>query len=55
MGGTSLYGAWSPNWTTEKALASEIGEARQGAKLYAEHLSYIRQQLERLTNEGKRY
>ncbi|MGY5351470.1 sialate O-acetylesterase [Wenyingzhuangia sp. IMCC45533] len=55
VGGTSLHGAWSPQWTQEKANASEFNEARKKMKLYAEHTNKIRKEIERLEKEGKSY
>lgn len=55
VGGTSLYGAWSPSWTQEKALASELGEKRQQMQLYTEHQAFIRSQLEKLDEQGRAY
>lgn len=55
VGGTSLHGAWSPDWTEAKALASERGEARQKMKLYGEHIADIKKNLGKLKQKGKRY
>lgn len=54
-GGTALYGAWNPEWTQEKAKEVETGEFKQGLKLYSLHLSYIKDNLKRLTEAGKSY
>ena len=53
VGGTSLHGAWSPDWTAEKAKASENGEARQQMKLYSDHVKSIRDNLDTLKKQGK--
>ncbi|WP_075602768.1 sialate O-acetylesterase [Saccharicrinis aurantiacus] len=55
VGGTSLHGAWSPDWTQEKAIASERGEARQKMKLYHDHIKSIHANLTQLEQEGKSY
>lgn len=48
VGGTSLHGAWSPDWTEEKSTAFEFDEKRQGMKLYDEHIGSIRTNLKRV-------
>lgn len=55
MGGTSLYGAWNPEWTQEKAQAVEKGEAKQARKLYSEHIAAIKENLTALEKAGKSY
>lgn len=55
VGGTSLHGAWSPNWTAEKANLSEFGEARKKMKLYSAHHQSIKDNLQSLTQQGKSY
>ncbi|MDZ8118784.1 sialate O-acetylesterase [Pontiella agarivorans] len=55
LGGTSLHGAWSPDWTAEKAKASEKGEKRQNTKLFQEHMRSIRKNLQALEEAGKSY
>ncbi|MDW5288093.1 sialate O-acetylesterase [Formosa sp. PL04] len=54
VGGTSLYGAWSTNWTAEKADFSERG-VRKEQKLFQAHLQLIDFNLKRLTSERKPY
>ncbi|ANQ51594.1 sialate O-acetylesterase [Flammeovirga sp. MY04] len=41
LGGTSLLGAWNPNWTEETAKLSERDEKRQKVKLYEQHTKAI--------------
>ena len=55
VGGTSLYGAWNPNWTTEKANLAERGAARKAMRLYQINLINIHNNLNRLKAEGKSY
>ncbi|WP_075601964.1 sialate O-acetylesterase [Saccharicrinis aurantiacus] len=55
MGGTALYGAWSPEWSLEKSKAVEKGEQKQNVKLYDEHITLIKEQLARLKKEGTPY
>lgn len=55
QGGTSLYGAWSPDWTAEKGLASEQGAARQKMQLYRDHVKSIRENIQLLKTENKSY
>jgi hypothetical protein len=52
-GGTSLYGAWNPNWSEEKSKEIEKGEDKQEAKLFLKHCNNIKKNLEKLTAEGK--
>ena len=47
-GGMSLYGAWNPDWTLEKATL--IKEAKQ-PKLYSEFVDYSRKVLSKLDKE----
>lgn len=54
QGGTALYGAWNPNWTTEKAKAVEK-EKKQNLKLYEKHLADINKNLDYLKNQKKAY
>jgi hypothetical protein len=53
-GGTSLYGAWNPNWTAEKAKASEKPH-KQKLKLFEQHIIQVNQQLEELTLKNTPY
>src|SRR5690606_13610631 len=55
QGGTSLYGAWNPEWSADKAKAVEKGELKQNIKLYEELIKQIHQNLARLKAEGKKY
>jgi hypothetical protein len=55
VSGTSLHGAWSPDWTEEKAKAYEFGKERQQTKLYREHLESVDANLKKLKRAGVRY
>jgi len=55
LSGTSLHGAWSPEWQEEKAKGYEFGKERQQRKLYREHLVSINAQLQKLRWAGHRY
>ncbi|QBG48824.1 hypothetical protein EGM51_15970 [Verrucomicrobia bacterium S94] len=55
VGGTSLHGAWNPDWTPERAMASEKGEVRQQLRLFQEHMQSIRENFRVLEQEGKSY
>jgi hypothetical protein len=44
-GGTSLYGAWNPNWTLEKA---QLKEEEHKPKLYEDFIDIVDSQLEKL-------
>ena len=55
VGGTSLYGAWNPNWTKEKAMVAEKGEQRQKMQLYKSHLKNIKSNLAALDAKGIPY
>ncbi|OHX64438.1 sialate O-acetylesterase [Flammeovirga pacifica] len=50
MGGTSLLGAWNPNWTQEMAILSEKDEKRQTTKLYEKHCNVIQSALAKYPN-----
>ncbi|WP_281614880.1 sialate O-acetylesterase [Flammeovirga sp. SubArs3] len=52
-GGTSLYGAWNPEWSYEKAKIGEIDDKRQQMKLYSRHVETINKTLERIKSDGK--
>ncbi|WP_298365797.1 sialate O-acetylesterase [uncultured Lutibacter sp.] len=54
VGGTSLYGAWSTDWSAEKNELAERG-VRKKLKLYKAHLQNINANLTRLKKEGKTY
>ena len=55
MGGTSLYGAWNPNWSEEKSKEVEAGIAKQQMKLYQLHLDNVKKALLQLQEQGKAY
>lgn len=55
VGGTSLYGAWNPEWAAEKSEIAERGSVRKKLKLFNEHFQNIDADLERLEQEGKPY
>ena len=55
QGGTSLHGAWNPNWTAEKAKMMEKGEKKQNLKLYELHISDIKRNLKELEEAQKSY
>ncbi|WP_077342149.1 sialate O-acetylesterase [Pseudocolwellia agarivorans] len=53
-GGTSLYGAWSTNWTAEKAKSSEKGY-KQDLPLYKMFQTSIKEQLTLLDQQNVPY
>ncbi|WP_172665940.1 sialate O-acetylesterase [Flammeovirga sp. OC4] len=53
QGGTSLYGAWHPQWTQERALIGERDAKRQKMKLYAKHTQAIKTVIEQLKTQNK--
>ncbi len=55
LGGTSLYGAWNPDWDAAKAKLLEKGEFKQNLKLYNLHLEDIKMNLKQLSSQGKTY
>ncbi|WP_187388331.1 sialate O-acetylesterase [Seonamhaeicola marinus] len=55
LGGTSLYGAWSPEWSAEKSNAVEMDAQRKKIKLYELHLKDIHKTLEQLKSQGKSF
>ncbi|WP_166425856.1 sialate O-acetylesterase [Paraglaciecola sp. 20A4] len=55
QGGTSLYGAWNPQWTAEKAKRVERGSVKQNLQLYTLHLTNVRSNLARLEQDEKLY
>lgn len=55
VGGTSLCGAWNPNWTQEKADISERGAKRKKLKLFSEHIENINLHLNNLKKKGQNY
>ncbi len=54
QGGTALYGAWNPNWTSEKAKAVEKPK-KQNIKLYNKHIEDIRKNFKDLEAQSKTY
>ncbi|MDO7136022.1 sialate O-acetylesterase [Algibacter lectus] len=54
-GGTSLYGAWNPEWSLEKAKEIEKGEAKQSWNLCEIHIESIKKNLALLSEKGKSY
>ena len=54
QGGTSLNGAWSPNWTPEKARLMEKPK-KQKLMLYKTHQIDIKKQITILENQNKTY
>jgi hypothetical protein len=54
-GGTSLHGAWNPNWTLEKAQVAEKGKYKQSLKLFSEHITQIHNTLGYLEQQGTSY
>jgi len=54
QGGTALYGAWNPNWTTEKAREIEKGH-KQNLPLFDIHINDIYRNLDSLKAQGKSY
>lgn len=54
QGGTSLYGAWNPNWSAEKAKTLEKG-FKQNLKLYEKHNNQISILLSNLDAENTPY
>ncbi len=55
VGGTSLYGAWNANWSTEKAEVAERGNVRKQMQLFNSHKVNIDNQLKRLKALEKEY
>lgn len=53
QGGTSLYGAWNPEWDPVKADYAETTEFKKKLKLYEMHLKYVADNLKRLQEEGR--
>lgn len=51
-GGTSLEGAWNPNWDAQKAKKMEKGP-KQSVKLYSEHVEHIKKNLSRMASAGE--
>lgn len=54
-GGTSLYGAWNPQWTAEKAKRVERGSLKQNLQLFQFHLSNTQYNLAQLKKKNKQY
>ncbi|WP_282135265.1 sialate O-acetylesterase [Seonamhaeicola maritimus] len=55
LGGTSLYGAWNPDWSAEKSNEVEIGDLKKNIKLYNLHLNDIEENVAGLKSKGKSY
>ncbi len=55
QGGTSLYGAWNPEWSADKAKEVERGEMKQNLKLYQKHIDIIEDNLKALTESNRSY
>lgn len=55
QGGTSLYGAWNPEWTAEKAAAVEKEGFKRDLQLYNQHHQQIKAQIAMLKKAGKTY
>ncbi|WP_440875648.1 sialate O-acetylesterase [Thalassotalea sp. PLHSN55] len=54
VGGTSLQGAWNPNWSQEKANTAEKGHKQQ-LKLFSQHINQTKQVLAQLEKNQQRY
>jgi hypothetical protein len=48
VGGTSLYGAWNPDWSEEKADVAENNPKKKKMKLFSEHIKIINSNLQEL-------
>ena len=48
VGGTSLYGAWNTNWSSEKADLGENNPEKRKMKLFSEHIQIINSNLQEL-------
>lgn len=55
LGGTSLYGAWNPNWSAERSALVEMDAQRKQIKLYNLHLEAIKKHIESLKAQGRTY
>lgn len=55
VGGTSLYGAWNPDWSAEKSNIAERGEQRKKLKLFDAHINNIKRNLKALKSKGRGY
>lgn len=55
MGGTTLFGAWNPNWNAENSALVEKGEKKRNIKLFQQHIDNIKRNLEQLERRGKTY
>ncbi|OHX64416.1 hypothetical protein NH26_22770 [Flammeovirga pacifica] len=53
QGGTSLYGAWNPNWDSEKADVAENKAFKKNMKLCESHLTMIQNCIDSLRSNGK--
>ena len=54
-GGTALYGAWSPNWSAEKAAEVERAGEKRTIQLFQNHLTQVRQTIALLEASGTPY
>lgn len=55
VGGTSLYGAWNPDWNQGKANLSEKTDEKRKMKLFYDHIERTKEQLTLLKRQGKDY
>jgi hypothetical protein len=53
VGGTSLYGAWNPEWSLERSQRAEKGERKHRMKLFEEHIGHTQRVIEDLTRQGQ--
>ena len=53
-GGTSLYGAWNPEWSADKA-AIENTEEKRRSRLYELHIRHVRDNLAQLDRDNRDY
>ncbi len=55
QGGTSLYGAWNPEWSAEKSKEVETGTFKQEMKIYSEHIAQINKTIDQLKKEDRKF
>ena len=48
IGGTTLSGAWSPDWSAQRSSLVEMGDKQKKMKLYSQHLRGIKKRISRL-------
>lgn len=53
QGGTSLYGAWNPDWDSKKSDIAENQEFKKKMKLCESHITMVQNCLDSLKNIGK--